>query len=239
MINFLGKTRQQLFSQNKVSKYILYAIGEIVLVVIGILIALQINNWNEDKKVNIFEKKLLEDLFPFVEMNMWQLDVSIKGSERKIKSAEIILTHLENNLPYHDSLDYHFSRAISWNHPTIKNTAYETLKTYGMNTIKNDSLRIKLGLYEKGWLEIFNSRLHDYHYSTASPILVELFESVEFGGEMKPNDYEELLKSKKYATVLRTCIADRNAQIKWYSQWLEDLGELANLITIELKENQN
>ncbi len=216
-----------------------YAIGEIALVVVGILIALQINNLNEEKKVNIFEKKLLEDLFPSVEMNMWQLGVSIKGSERNIKSAEIILTHLENKLPYHDSLDYHFSQAITWNHPTIKNTAYETLKTYGMNIIKNDSLRIKLGLYERGWLEIFNSRLHDYHYSTASPILAELFESVEFGGEMKPNDYEELQKSKKYATVLRTCIANRNAQIKWYSRWLEDIGELENMITIELKENQN
>ena len=50
MINFLRKTRQQLLAQNRVSKYLLYAIGEIVLVVIGILIALQINNWNEFKK---------------------------------------------------------------------------------------------------------------------------------------------------------------------------------------------
>jgi len=239
MINFFRKIRKKLADDNKPLKYMRYAIGEIVLVVIGILIALQINNLNEERKVNIFEKKLLEDLFPFVESNMWQLGRSIKGSENYIKSAEIILTHLENNLPYHDSLDYHFSRAITWMQPTIKNTAYETLKTYGMNTIKNDSLRIKLGLYERGWLEIFNSRQHDYHYSTASPILAELFESVEFGGEMKPNDYEELQKSKKFATVLRTCIANRNAQIKWYSQWLEDLGELANMITIELKENQN
>jgi len=62
MINFLRKTRQQLLSQNKVSKYILYAIGEIVLVVIGILIALQINNWNEFKKDRVVENKLLIDL---------------------------------------------------------------------------------------------------------------------------------------------------------------------------------
>ena len=239
MIGFFRKIRKRLAVDNKPLKYFRYAIGEIVLVVIGILIALSINNWNEEKKVNIFEKKLLEDLFPFVESNMWQLDMSIKGSERHIKSAEIILTHLENNLPYHDSLDYHFSRAISWNHPTIKNTAYETLKAYGMNTIKNDSLRIKLIIYERGWLEIFNSRQHDYYYSTASPILAELFESVVFWGEMKPNDYEELQKSKKFASVLRTCIANRNAQIKWYSQWLEDFGEIEDMITIELKENQN
>lgn len=46
MINFFRKIRQNMINENKVSKYILYAIGEIVLVVVGILIALQINNWN-------------------------------------------------------------------------------------------------------------------------------------------------------------------------------------------------
>jgi hypothetical protein len=47
MISFFRKIRQQLLSQNKVSKYLLHALGEIFLVVIGILIALQINNWND------------------------------------------------------------------------------------------------------------------------------------------------------------------------------------------------
>jgi hypothetical protein len=50
MIKFFRKIRRQLFSENKFSKYLLYAIGEILLVVIGILIALSINNWNEKGK---------------------------------------------------------------------------------------------------------------------------------------------------------------------------------------------
>ncbi|MEZ2414815.1 DUF6090 family protein [Muriicola sp. E247] len=50
MIKFFRKIRQRLLAENKVSRYLLYAIGEIILVVIGILIALQINNWNEGKK---------------------------------------------------------------------------------------------------------------------------------------------------------------------------------------------
>ncbi len=224
--------------ENKTGKYFKYAIGEIILVVLGILIALQINNLNEKRKADIFEKKLLEDLFPYIESNSWQLGMSIKGSERHAKSAEIILNHIENSLPYHDSLKYHFSHAISWNHPTINNSAYETLKAHGMNIIKNDSLRVKLGIYERGWLETFNKRQHDYFYSTASPILSELFESVVIYGEMKPNDYEELQKSKVYATVLRTCIANRNDQIYWYNQWLEELNEIEKIIAMELNENQ-
>jgi len=66
MIKFFRHIRQNMIQQNKVSKYVLYAIGEIVLVVIGILIALQINNWNEEKKEAEIEKQymisLLSDL---------------------------------------------------------------------------------------------------------------------------------------------------------------------------------
>ena len=46
MIKFFRKIRQQLLAENRLGKYLIYALGEIVLVVIGILIALQINNWN-------------------------------------------------------------------------------------------------------------------------------------------------------------------------------------------------
>lgn len=50
MIKFFRKIRQRMFTENKFGKYLIYAIGEIILVVIGILIALQINNWNEGVK---------------------------------------------------------------------------------------------------------------------------------------------------------------------------------------------
>ncbi len=66
MIKFFRRIRQQLLTENKFGKYLLYAIGEIVLVVIGIFIALQLNNLNEDRKNRILEEdyycKLLEDL---------------------------------------------------------------------------------------------------------------------------------------------------------------------------------
>ena len=59
MIKFFRRIRQQLLSQNRFSKYLIYAIGEIVLVVIGILIALSINNWNEEKKLRKLERTYL------------------------------------------------------------------------------------------------------------------------------------------------------------------------------------
>jgi len=73
MIKFFRKIRQNLIMENKNSKYFKYAIGEIVLVVIGILIALQINNWNENRKVLKAQKNLLESFYDNLGVDSVQL----------------------------------------------------------------------------------------------------------------------------------------------------------------------
>lgn len=62
MIKFFRQIRQKLLAENKVIKYLLYAVGEIILVVIGILIALQIDNWNEQKKLRKEEQAVILSL---------------------------------------------------------------------------------------------------------------------------------------------------------------------------------
>ena len=74
MIKFFRKIRQKLLSENKFSKYLIYAIGEIILVVIGILIALSINNWNENKKSRDSEKLLLTSLKEEFNFNLNELE---------------------------------------------------------------------------------------------------------------------------------------------------------------------
>ena len=69
MIKFFRKIRQKMLTENKFSKYLLYAIGEIILVVIGILIALQININNEERKDRNKEKIILETLLSDLESN--------------------------------------------------------------------------------------------------------------------------------------------------------------------------
>lgn len=60
MIQFFRKIRRQLLANNRIRKYLLYAFGEIILVVIGIVIALQLNLWNEDRKASAVHRELLE-----------------------------------------------------------------------------------------------------------------------------------------------------------------------------------
>ena len=74
MIKFFRQIRQKLLSENKFSKYLLYAIGEIVLVVVGILIALQINNWNEDQEKKVQLRTYRQNLTVELESDLKQLE---------------------------------------------------------------------------------------------------------------------------------------------------------------------
>ena len=62
MINFLRRIRHKMMTEDKINYYVIYAIGEVVLVVIGILIALQIDNWNDRAKERAVEIKILQEI---------------------------------------------------------------------------------------------------------------------------------------------------------------------------------
>ena len=85
MIKFFRKIRQKLLSENKFSKYLIYAIGEIVLVVIGILIALQINNWNNQQRDNQSEIKYLNQIKNSLRDNDLILKERIESDKRNLK----------------------------------------------------------------------------------------------------------------------------------------------------------
>lgn len=231
MIKFFRNIRQKLLVEGKTWRYLKYAIGEIVLVVIGILIALSINNWNENQKQQHFANKLLLDIKTSLINNYVQLNFVIEYNEEGIASAEIILNHLNNNLAYHDSLDLHFSKAIQYSTPIIRNAGYESLKNHGLNIVQNDTLLKALDTaYNQGWLETLVFRQENYFFSTASPILTELFETVAMRTKTKPFEYEKLGDSRNYYSILNTMNEYRKDQNIWYSDHLQKLIEMEKMI---------
>lgn len=87
MIKFFRHIRQSLIMKNQTGKYLKYAVGEIVLVVIGILIALQINNWNGNYKQNHIEQGYLIALKEEFKYNSIELEKVMKLNERNIENA--------------------------------------------------------------------------------------------------------------------------------------------------------
>ena len=99
MIKFFRKIRQKLLSENKFSKYLIYALGEIVLVVIGILIALQINNLNEQRKQNNLEQDYLFALKTEFENNLIEVNRVIKLTSKLHDKAQELATYTGPEIP--------------------------------------------------------------------------------------------------------------------------------------------
>ena len=93
MINFFRKTRKKMADDNKPMKYMRYAIGEILLVVIGILIALSINNWNENRKDRIVEQEYLIGLKEEFKSNLDELNSNIELNIKKIEDTKKFLEY--------------------------------------------------------------------------------------------------------------------------------------------------
>ena len=151
MIKFFRKIRQRLVSENRFSKYLIYALGEIILVVIGILIALQINNWNEHNKRDQQEQEILNNLKQDFEHNQKEIISVLEDNRSTIDSAFVIL----NNTGSKYSKSFDINRPLGDVAGTIyfypKNGFLNDLINSGnLGIVKNDELRNLLS----SWLPI-------------------------------------------------------------------------------------
>jgi len=156
MIKFFRKIRFQLLGEGKTGKYLKYAIGEVILVVIGILIALSINTWNENRKNSTIEKNTLIDLKSDLESAMTQLDTKIEQNKfwRRLDSLLLDVIHFNKKIST-DSLEklilgHIFSPGFD---PEL-GTLNEILSTGKMEIIKNRTLRKHISSWNKSMDEL-------------------------------------------------------------------------------------
>ena len=144
--------------KNQTGKYLKYAIGEIVLVVIGILIALQINNWNESRKARILETDILKDIKKSLNGDIVnQLNPNIETILQDLKNINDIESAIKNKLLYNDSLNpkyrsLMFSKAFKYEITAYKNLENEGIQIIKDPDIKNDIVR----LYNMNYPELQN-----------------------------------------------------------------------------------
>jgi hypothetical protein len=91
MINFLRRIRQDLINENKTSRYLIYAVGEVVLVVIGILIALQIDNRNELRKEKFEEKVVYENLLSTLKRDSLELVNILTRQNKSLEKQRLVI----------------------------------------------------------------------------------------------------------------------------------------------------
>ncbi|MFX0555735.1 DUF6090 family protein [Maribacter sp. CXY002] len=236
MIKFFRKIRQNLLSEGKTGKYLKYAIGEIILVVIGILIALQLNNLNENKKNDKFEKEILSQ----IQENLKSDRIVLKKIELNFNKAiacSYKILNAEESQKTRDSIKIWLGAIIQFDRFQPLTNAYEVLKSNGLDRISNKQLRFLLGkYYDDDALRMIKST-NDIELAFNDhwiPILFEDTVEFEFKKSVELSDYTVLLKPSKERNILKLNRDNYASGITKIMSGISTIEEIQNLITKEI-----
>ncbi len=243
MIKFFRKIRQKLLSENKFSKYLIYAIGEIFLVVIGILIALQINNHNEARKLKQKEIILLSEMKSNLQADLLDLNYNIDNNKTRLESNVAVRSTIENNTLFSDSLRFHFGNVMGNFQLTENTSAWENLKSIGLDLISDDSLRNSLSnLYSTKYkyLENLERGADDtFQWDHLYPQVLKHITIDELWVSGEPRNYEEMLEDSSFLEVIKMNITFRKMMQGQYERVLEAVTSVLEQIDKHLNYLSN
>ena len=173
MIKIFRKIRQNLLSEGKTEKYLKYAIGEILLVVIGILIALSINNWNEKRKDKLKEQFILENFKSNIKSDIAFMDVSIKSMKNNISDFNYCLGILARK-PDVDEQEFKnkFSQILDVINFYMTTTTFDNIISTGkIELIENEVLIDSIVNYYNYDYKQWDSAMTDYTRNIIAPFL--------------------------------------------------------------------
>jgi hypothetical protein len=217
MIKFFRKIRQNLLMENKTGKYLKYAVGEIILVVVGILIAFSINNWNEHRKVDEDLVKALTE----IRSNLISDSLSIRQiRKKKAEDINIQFTVIQaldsGNIPY-DSIEQHLGRVMIARRIVLVDNGYQLMKNFGLERLQNQELRTELiNYYTNSIKGIYDDTADDdYEFITVYlPYVRNHFLDYNWSKRGVPGDYEHLKSDQYFLTSLKSNIKNQESTLE-------------------------
>lgn len=253
MLRFFRQIRQRLIVENRFSKYLIYAVGEIVLVIVGIFIALQVNSWNEDRKLRSTEESILVNLSSEVNANVSILDSIIQKRKDVLTAGRLILEQSGPNADWNSNIDFDsllFKVILSgWKFFPESGVVTDVLSSGKLNVIQNDSLRFLISsLPAKIALlndedDTYRMDLHGYFvpfFSGNYPIrrIVEkrgLFgRSMDLGPTIFQTKPASILRNEELEGVITIQTIWTNTAIGLYNRQMKDYQQILKLINQEL-----
>jgi len=214
---------------------------------IGILLALQVNNWNEWRKERSKEKEILLEIGENIDLNSQRFQKEIEEEESVVNSIDIVLFNLTHQKVYHDSLDFHFLNVGYWPALVIKTSGYETLNSHGVDLIRSKVLKKGIiDLYEGSYKEIEEVvRVSENNAGEMLvPLLTDFFFTQVTNPSQKyiehrktPSSYHELIGSQKYKNVLSAWRHSRVVSIQLRLDAIKKNDDLTHQINLYLERN--
>jgi hypothetical protein len=248
MIKLFRKIRQKILSENKFNKYLIYAVGEVILVVVGILIALQVNNWNEERKLNLESKAIYVALNSEFNNNRIVLKKRIDHLEEANKNVAIILSYINKKEASFKSIniDSIFVESLEYGNYNPANSSIQELISSGkLNLIKDDDL--KLNLFN--WLQLLQDTNEDFKNQDLqhqTQLAVYLSKNISFKNMAKQsgkatfkNEDSELF-NKQYERIFADLEFENLYQSKnyWNAEMINHYKDLDSLASEIIKQTE-
>lgn len=245
MLRLFSKIRKSLVDSAQVRRYMLYALGEIVLIVVGILIALYLDTLNSQKQTREVETQLLYELKSNLVSNIAILERTLMTETAYLSYNEMILEYLDQRKPYDEELDRAFG-VYFWTVTTNPVTGgYEFLKSKGVDLITNDSLRNRVSFIFDNEFSILKNEnevwSNNLQQTISYPYHVKHFRRYDAAGNgsqaaelAKPFDYGSLLDDEEFKSINAEIIANRKWNINSLRNLISEIRDLIVQIDAEL-----
>jgi hypothetical protein len=188
MLRFFRTIRKKLIEEDNVRTYLLYAIGEILLVVIGILIALQVNNWNETRKNKQLEQTYYENLIRDLKSQLNDIQIQVNSEDNVQAAVEEIIQSLNTDFAetVPSQLTKKLTLATITRTPNLFDASFEDLKSTGnLNLIGNEELKTSILDYYQfadRLIRVLTKNGEGFHHVSMAPLLDNQLINVDLTG---------------------------------------------------------
>lgn len=244
MIKFFRHIRRSIIQENNMGKYFKYAIGEILLVVVGILIALQINNWNENRKMRLVELELLQNIQSDLVESKKSIDTMVVDNYKQTEMYRKLLYYIKEDLPETEKLDKTFGSIPTWYTPYLYYSAYETLKTKGIDLVQNDSLKMQIvDIYDNEYAYLigdWDKWEWNINQTISMPFYTKHFLRDSLNLKYaRPNDFEALKDNEEFANIISLLLFTRSKGVREGKRIGLKINDLIVNIENEIKQRIN
>lgn len=243
MLRFFRLIRKSLLGSGNTRKYLLYAIGEILLVVLGILIAFQIDTWNEHRKLQERQTEMLADLRSDLVETRDGLAFGKEFNALTLAHYRTLMKAIENGEPYSPKIDSASTFLPFFHVPRFTRTTYESIKSQGLDLIANDALKRQIaGLYENTFLYLIEdqTRVEWSMYDNITQPTINRYVRYRDTDDITdiqvyPVDFEAMKSDPSFVNYISQLILIRAAGIVWYEGTIREIDQVLAGIDQELQ----
>ena len=211
---------------------------ETLAVIVGILVAFSMDNWNENRNDRIIEIEILTEIRENLIQDFVDHNDNMGHLNHCVRSSRIVLDHLNNDLPYHDSLESHFSWLINGVNFDAITSGYELWLSEGINIMTNDSIRLTISKVYGEQYKWLRGVLKDRQYLNSQPLfndMMKKFKTFEIWKRAIPRNYEELKDDDDFKVLVQQNAWMINFTMGYYEDILDDLKHLIDDLEHEIE----